>query len=83
MKLIMTNRGFEVVEMVEASEERTSRLVQQSSVIGDYSDSENRPGSSYLWVGADHHLNREEVAELRDRLTAWLLTGSLRLKGEQ
>ena len=33
------------------------------------------PGSDYLWVGRDHHLNREEVAALIGRLCTWLETG--------
>lgn len=53
------------------------RLVGQSSVNGDYPDSDELPGSSSLWVGEHHHLNRDEVAKLRDYLTHWLETGRL------
>ena len=53
------------------------RLVGQSSAVGDYHNSWNDPGSSFLWVGKDHHLNREEVAKLRDYLSNWLATGQL------
>lgn len=55
------------------------RLVSESSAIGDYEDSYERPGTSFLWVGEKHHLNREEVRELRDVLTFWLRTGRLSL----
>lgn len=37
----------------------------------------DNPGSSFLWVGNDHHLNREEVTELVSRLLWWLKTGHL------
>lgn len=58
----------------------TKRLVGESSAIDDYPDALERPGSSFLWVGGgdDHHLDREHVAALRDALTRWLETGSLR-----
>jgi hypothetical protein len=53
------------------------RLVQQSSAVGDYNDAFDRPGTSFLWVGEHHHLNREEVADLAAYLNNWLTTGSL------
>lgn len=81
MHFTRTDRGFEVVPhpVHAADPPRDSRLVQQSSVIGNYVDAMQRPGSSALWIGENHHLVREEVAALRDRLQAWLDTGSLRL----
>lgn len=54
-----------------------NRLVSQSSTIGDYDDSFDKPGSSYLWVGDNHHLNREEVADFITHLQHWVETGDL------
>ena len=48
------------------------KLIQESSAMGDYKNSWERPGSSYLWVGEYHHLNREEVKELIKRMKHWL-----------
>lgn len=79
MILARTNRGFEIVLHAKYPPEPGDpiRLVQASSAIGDYEDSLEHPGSSFLWVGQDHHLNREEVAELVARMQTWLETGSL------
>ena len=49
-----------------------SRLVGESSVIGDDDDAFDNPGSSALWIGDDFHLNRKEVAELVGLLQGWL-----------
>lgn len=54
-------------------------MVAQSSIIGDYPDAAARPGTSALWIGTDHHLNREEVAQLIRHLQSWVDTGSLKL----
>lgn len=82
MELVDTARGFEVVtHPVYPSSNPHSvsdRLVQQSSVVGEYDDAMGRPGSSALWIGENHHLYREEVAELIGHLTRWLETGNLR-----
>ncbi len=56
-----------------------TRLIQESSAIGDYEDSEDNVGSSYLWVGNDHHLNREEVSLLVHIMSSWLIDGRLPL----
>ena len=74
MKLIKTERGFLVLEHPAylPRESEHKRLVGESSAIGDYEDSFERPGSSYLWIGDHHHLNREEVEELVLRLQYWL-----------
>lgn len=49
------------------------RLVGESSAIDIYYEyAFDRPGSSFLWIGEKHHLNREEVAQLRDYLSHWL-----------
>lgn len=76
-----TDRGFETVNhpIYADWDAHEARIVQQSSFIGNYTDALERPGTSALWIGRDHRLNREEVAELRDRLSEWLETGSLRM----
>ncbi len=81
MNVTRSGRGFELI-MHEAylPYYEEARLVQASSAVGDYDDSFARPGSSYLWVGDRHHLDREEVAELVAHLKAWLATGSLEVK---
>lgn len=58
------------------------RVLQESSVIGDYPDSWDKPGSSFLRVGEWHHFNREQVAELIGRMQHWLNTGRLAVDGE-
>lgn len=80
MKLYRSDRGFEQVEHRRYPEGDPVRLVSQSSIIGDYDDAVNRPGTSALWIGADHHLNREEVALLVKHLQSWVETGSLEIK---
>lgn len=79
MKYSTTNRGFGIVEHPSYLSQEVSRLVQSSSKIGDYEDAFDRPGTSALWIGEDHHLDREEVAKLVEHLQAWLTTGSLEL----
>lgn len=81
MKAEKTGRGFVVVthEKYQNNPGEMTVLVQESSAIGDYENSFERPGSSYLWVGQDHHLNREEVAELVSRMQHWLKTGRLKV----
>jgi hypothetical protein len=79
MKTVKDARGFIVVThegYVDYPTER--RLVQESSAVGDYDDSFDIPGSSYLWVGDKHHLNREEVQELVEILQHWLSHKTLR-----
>ena len=82
MELRRTDRGFERLEHTKYPDDGDNtaqeRIVQASSAVNDsYDDSFERPGTSYLWVGRDHHLNREQVAELIERLQAWLTTGSM------
>lgn len=84
MKIEQTERGFDVLDH-DAYPPGTSmptRLAQQSSVVGDYDDAMTRPGSSALWIGVSHHLNREQVAQFVAHLTHWLETGSLALPSE-
>lgn len=82
MELITTDRGFELLQHnvyppyhEKDGSPKVSRLTQQSSAIGDSCAA--APGSSFLWIGEHHHLNREEVKELVLHLQAWLDTGSL------
>lgn len=79
MKTEKTDRGFVVVleEKYQNEPGVMTRLIQESSAIGDYDNSLDTPGSSYLWVGENHHLNREQVQELIERMKYWLLTGHL------
>jgi len=68
MKGIRTQRGFVGVWETAYLDDGNDRLIAESSAIGDNEDSLEKPGSSFLWVGADHHLNREQVAELIARM---------------
>ena len=68
MRVNHTERGFEILD--------TDLRVQQSSVVLEYEDALQRPGSSELWIG-DYRFNREQTAELVRHLKAWLETGSL------
>jgi hypothetical protein len=73
-----TERGFQRITHREYPHgEEEPRIVQQSSAIGCYHDSFDKPGSSFLWIGKSHRLNREEVAELVERMKHWLATGRL------
>ncbi len=73
-------RGFIHVTSPKYTEpDQQARIISESSAIGDYEDSFENPGSSYLWVGRDHHINREEVAELIKRMQYWLDTKRLEL----
>jgi hypothetical protein len=83
MQLTTTGRGFEKVEHQRYATGEPTSLVQQSSCIGDYEDSWERPGSSYLWIGKEIHLNRDEVREFVQYLNNWLDTGSLKGKKDE
>lgn len=78
MKLEKTDRGFWnlVHPTYPPTRTKDSRLVSESSVIL-YDDALDHPGSSALWLGENHHLNREEVKELVGYLQRWLETGRL------
>lgn len=82
MKINVTNRGFEVVVAPNHASEREEQMIIASSVIGNYPDAWDRPGSSALWFGSVL-LYREEVRELVSHLEAWLATGSLKIGGEK
>ena len=79
MQSSKSDRGFVFVteEKYQNEPGEFTRLISESSAIGDYEDSMKNPGSSFLWIGKDHHLNREQVAELIERMQHWLNTGHL------
>ncbi len=85
MKSSKAGRGFVTVvhEKYQNKPGEMTRLIQESSAIGDYNDSCERPGSSFLWVDEDHHLNREEVKELIDRMNYWLDNKRLKIQDEE
>lgn len=75
-----SGRGFQLVKHDGYPADATKgihRLVSQSSSIGNYDDSWDRPGTSALWIDEHFHLNREEVSKLMDYLNHWLETGKL------
>lgn len=79
LKAEKTARGFPWIEHpAYVPPHDPKRLVSASSAVGDYEDAYDRPGSSFLWIGEHHHLNREQVAELVEHLTAWLETGEFK-----
>ena len=79
MEVQMTDRGFEYILFpLRTDRGKMERLVGQSSIT----DGEHVPGGTCLWFGEEHHLERDEVKELKDRLEAWLDTGSLALPNE-
>lgn len=78
MQVKATSRGFRFIEHPMYPPDGSSgAVVRESSAIGDYHDSFNSPGSSYLWVGDNHHLNREEVANLIEHMQDWLKYGRI------
>jgi hypothetical protein len=52
-------------------------LLRESSAIGDYDDAMEKPGSSFLWLGERHHLDRDEISQLVNYLQHWLVVGRL------
>ena len=84
MKAYTTDRGFVRVDhkKYQNTPNENTRIVQESSAIGDYDDSFSVPGSSFLWIGQDHHLNRKEVKELIGRMQYWLDNKHLQHEGE-
>lgn len=85
MKIDRTHRGFHCVECplypvdeVTSGRYTDERLLMESSAVGDYDDSLDKPGSSFLWIsGMHHHLNREQVQEMIEHMQRWLRTGCL------
>lgn len=79
MKLEHNEQGFNKLLHPEygalnETEVEISAIVMESSAIGDRPE----PGSSYLWIGADHRLNVNEVKELIRYLQTWVDEGRLR-----
>mgnify|MGYP001602325901 CR=1 FL=1 len=77
MKLRKTQRGFQIIEFKDANDKECS--LQQSSAIGNYDDSFDKPGSSLVWLGKGEermHLTREQVSDLIGSLKMWQETGS-------
>lgn len=74
MEAVIDGRGFAAIEHdVYASEPAVKgKIIQESSAIGDYDEGYKYPGSSYLWIGNDFHLDREEVAGLIALMQEWL-----------
>lgn len=82
MRITKSDRGFQFLEHdtypSDRSKNANARLASQSSLINpEYEDAMSRPGSSYLWIGEHHHLDREQVARFVAHLQSWLDTGSL------
>lgn len=78
MRIAISDRGFRFLTHPTYLDDKvTSRLASESSAVGDHPDAVERPGSSFLWVGQDHHLSREEVAKLVAAMQHWLETGRL------
>ena len=74
MRSFETSRGFIGYghEKYASNPVEMGKLVEESTQIGDYDDSFQNPGSSYLWIGMEHHLNREEVAQFIGIMQYWL-----------
>ena len=72
MRTIKTDRGFKIIEHPTYPGNDPDRLVQESAAVGGYDDSADRPGSSFLYVGAEHHLDRGQIALLITALQHWL-----------
>jgi len=85
MRQYETPRGFHGIEAEKYQNERGvyTRLVQESSAVGNDEDAMLRPGSSFLWIGEDHHLSRCEVEELISHLNRWLETKTLAVTTRQ
>ncbi len=80
MEMEKNARNFHVLMHPRYGEDnRELPIVQESSAIGNYPDAFDKPGSSFLWIGSRHHLDREEVKTLIVFLQHWLETGSLKL----
>ncbi len=77
MKVEKSERGFEFLMHKGYPDPASTRIASESSVIGNYEDSMDIPGSSYLWIGDNHHLNRAEVQQLIHHLTHWVQHGTL------
>jgi len=72
MKIYQDERGFRSIYHKPYPKGPKARIVKESSAVGEYADAVTHPGSSFLWLGNDFHLNREEVATLIVILKLWL-----------
>lgn len=83
MKVDVGFNGLEHLSHTSLGRRRGTVLVSTVGVSGTAKDGGPlRVNLDSLWVG-NELLRTEEVVELRDRLGAWLQTGSLRLEGEK
>ena len=88
MNVEYSDRGFERVSIEDKFGNALNAY--ESSIIGDYEDSFERPGDSGIWINVVAPegelpaclLNREQAHELGRRLIAWAETGSLKLEDE-
>lgn len=72
MEVTTTPRGFEILKYPTYPDGNEQRLLQESSTMGD-----ENPGDSFLWVGAHHHLNRDEARQLAAHINSWVETGTM------
>jgi hypothetical protein len=77
-----TGRGFEIMKFRDCYGLECS--LQESSAMGPYEDSYDRPGSSYVWLGVRGeqkrmHLNRGQAYELAERLLNWVNKGTFEI----
>lgn len=81
MKVEVSENGLEVIYHPAQAQVRREALLLQAGVLSNDKARPWRVNIEALWLG-NCYLRQDEVAELRDRLTAWLQTGSFRLEGE-
>lgn len=72
-----SGRGFRFITFDSNEPNASTKLACESSAIGDYPDAIESPGSSFLYIGEKHTLNREAVNLLRLSLEYWLAKGRL------
>lgn len=78
MRITQTPRGFGLITHPNTGDSGEDRLVQESSAVNpDQTGAYDSPGSSYLWIGDRHHLDRPQVMQLITLLQHWVTTGSL------
>jgi len=74
MEIRYTQRNFQYIHHDPYVSNGDDGIIIQSSAI-NFSDSLQRPGSSYLWIKGLFHLNRKEIEEMIGYLGTWLKTG--------
>ena len=72
MEIVTTSRGFRVLQHPSFICQQKVQLLAEASAMGPYPDSVDNPGSSYLWIGHAHRLDREEVTLLIRQMQHWL-----------